>query len=160
MSVYFIAAPDFGLVKIGFAERPWSRLGKAQVDSPTRLILLATIDGGKAEERKLHARFADLRARGEWFRHEGQLADFIASLEPYAKAPREVVVKAIAASAGISQSYASFIYSGVRIPSVSLAIHIFRTANWLHPRLVGMTELEMQTFEKYDRWSSQMAKSA
>jgi hypothetical protein len=38
--------------------------------------------GDERYERTLHAAFADLRIRGEWFRFEGRLVDFIKALPP------------------------------------------------------------------------------
>jgi hypothetical protein len=81
MSVYFIEAPN-GLVKIGFSTNPWQRLGKMKVDCPDELILRSFVDGGISEERAFHQRFCSFHVRGEWFRLQGELRDFIDSLPP------------------------------------------------------------------------------
>lgn len=159
MSVYFIGAPEVGLVKIGYAEQPKGRLGKAQVDSPTRLILLAVIDGSVTEERQLHSRFADLRARGEWFRNEGALAEYIATLTPYAQ-PERLTFRKIAKASGISVSYLSELVTNAKPARIPVLIHIFRSSGWRHPHIAEMTEQEMQAFEKYDRWSPPAVKAA
>lgn len=43
--------------------------------------------GGREREAELHARFADLRVRGEWFRAEGALAELLTRLDPLPKPP-------------------------------------------------------------------------
>jgi hypothetical protein len=68
MPVYFIQSGDDGPVKIGLSKNPWSRLCKIQTDHdrPARLIRL--FEGGHAQERELHRRFAEHRMNGEWFK--------------------------------------------------------------------------------------------
>lgn len=97
MSVYYIHSPETGLAKIGFARDPLSRFRKMQVDSPTRLILLAVEDGSLALEKVRHAQFAGLRARGEWFRFEDELSDFVGQLTPFVRAPRKPLGGALGA---------------------------------------------------------------
>jgi hypothetical protein len=77
--VYFIAAGR-GAVKIGFAHDVESRLQALQTSSAEELVLLHYMEGTTADERRLHEKFAELRIRGEWFRHEGFLAEFIVTL--------------------------------------------------------------------------------
>jgi DNA-binding XRE family transcriptional regulator len=81
--VYYIAAPETGLVKIGFANDPEKRLGKIRVDSPSLIVLLAFENGGKDKEAARHNQFAHLRARGEWFKLEADLVEHIACLPAY-----------------------------------------------------------------------------
>lgn len=76
--VYFIQATVSGLVKIGSASDPGSRLRTLQTGSPERLRLLATMDGGEPFEREMHARFAADRSHGEWFYATPELLDLIA----------------------------------------------------------------------------------
>lgn len=59
-----------GLVKIGCADNAVRRLGTLQVGSPTELVLRGVFhtDDAPQFEADLHARFAHLRVRGEWFR--------------------------------------------------------------------------------------------
>lgn len=66
--VYFIGTKG-GLVKIGTTVNLPARLKKLQTGAPSRLILLACVDGGPSLEAEYHARFADLRRIGEWFRN-------------------------------------------------------------------------------------------
>ena len=73
--VYFIAASDLNLVKIGTCrDAPGKRLAALQTGSPALLDLISAIPGDRALEQRLHRAFADLREHGEWFRFEGALA--------------------------------------------------------------------------------------
>jgi hypothetical protein len=83
--VYFARAGEDGPVKIGHAKDVRSRLSSMQTGCPIPLTLLGVLPGGREREAELHARFADLRVRGEWFRVEGALVDLIAKLEPLPK---------------------------------------------------------------------------
>jgi transcriptional regulator with XRE-family HTH domain len=139
MSVYYIHSPDTALVKIGFAANPLGRLGKMQVDSPTRLVLLAVEDGGKEAEAARHRRFASLRKRGEWFAFEGDLKAFIGELPPFVQPERVRFVTDIAERAGISKSYASQMLSGQRA-SIEVILHVFTATGWKHPSLDGIDE--------------------
>ncbi len=151
MSVYYVLAPELGTVKIGFAEKPKSRFSKIQSDCPTRLILLAIEDGDETTEGERHARFADYRQRGEWFRHEGELLEYISTLAPVpAKVPS---LNARLIAVGISKTYASQILSGKQRPAISLAIHIFRETGWRHARIADLTEGQMAVFEEVDPWT-------
>ncbi|MEP2923813.1 MAG: GIY-YIG nuclease family protein [Bauldia litoralis] len=67
-------------VKIGMTRNVGMRLATLQAASPFELVLLASEPGYVQREAELHAMFADLRVRGEWFRHEGRLASYITSL--------------------------------------------------------------------------------
>jgi hypothetical protein len=78
--VYIIEAVGTGRVKIGhtMGGKPalMSRLAALQTGSPLRLVAIAVMAGGPVEEKRLHRRFRRLHERGEWFRKEGDLADF------------------------------------------------------------------------------------
>lgn len=87
MSVYYVHAPELGLVKIGHAGNVHKRLTMLQTGSPTRLVLLAVEPGGEKLERERHAQFEQLRARGEWFRFEGDLKALVEFLPPYVRQP-------------------------------------------------------------------------
>lgn len=79
--VYFIQedVPQ-GPIKIGHGWRVLDRLRGLQVGNPRPLCLVATMRGGKAAERELHARFKALHIRGEWYRPEPELIAFLESL--------------------------------------------------------------------------------
>lgn len=83
--VYFIQDERDGSVKIGRSVDPRGRLTALRCANGGRhLALRATMPGAAAEERALHARFGSLRIRGEWFRPEPELLEFIASsTEPW-----------------------------------------------------------------------------
>lgn len=75
--VYFIGTRLF--VKIGYTTNVWRRLSDLDAMSPFRLRVLLLARGDFYEEREFHTRFAKQSIRGEWFRHNGKLADFIAA---------------------------------------------------------------------------------
>ncbi len=85
--VYFMEAEtagDIRAVKIGVAGNPRSRVRDLQCGSPTRIHLLAFVQGDERLERKLHATFAPVALRGEWFAKVGKLRDFLYYLDGYA----------------------------------------------------------------------------
>jgi hypothetical protein len=82
--VYFIRSGD--CVKIGVATNPRARFSSLQVAHPSDLELLAVTSGGEAREKILHRRFQHLAVRGEWFRLEGDLVEYIADLKARAVA--------------------------------------------------------------------------
>ncbi len=145
MSVYYVHAPETGLVKIGFAEQPFSRLSKMQVDSPTRLVLLAIEDGSRAVERERHVQFSHLRTRGEWFRHVDGLAEHIASLPPVTMPIRRSKIggalgqwivshghtlQSFAKLAGSTQTTLSRICDGKQFPRRELMMRIVLATDW------------------------------
>lgn len=75
--VYFILAANSGLIKIGSAVDPASRLRVLQTGSPEPLRLIRTIPGGAELERQLHRDFAADRVHGEWFRPSEVLLDLV-----------------------------------------------------------------------------------
>lgn len=73
--VVYVGRRD-GLIKIGTSTQVDARVRRQGIE------LIATLPGGERQERELHTRFAHLRAKqSEWFREEGELADFVAELE-------------------------------------------------------------------------------
>lgn len=75
--VYFVS--DGEHIKIGYSTAPKIRVADLQVSSGRELVLLGTISGGLDTERRLHARFAHCRVRGEWFSPTPELTAFIAA---------------------------------------------------------------------------------
>lgn len=76
--VYFVRAALVGLIKIGYTgEAPDLRFFGLDGASPVPLERIGIISGDRRKERQLHIRFAHLRERGEWFRPEAELLDFI-----------------------------------------------------------------------------------
>lgn len=125
--IYFIQDAETRLVKIGFSNAPWQRFAKIQSDCPGELTMRALIDGGVAEEAALHVRFSAHRSRGEWFRAEASLGEFLAlqalPVKPSGRNP--FGPKAVADAIGISKSYASMILAGRQAPSLRVAAKIF-----------------------------------
>lgn len=86
-TVYFIRCTTF--VKIGYSLAPLKRLRQLQASDGTlapeglpvhSASIIATMDGGHAQEQKLHRRFAHLRHTGEWFNESPELTNYIESL--------------------------------------------------------------------------------
>jgi hypothetical protein len=73
--VYFIRCGEF--VKIGKADDLIKRFKGLRTSMPHDLELLMSLPGSVPEERGFHDRFAAHRHRGEWFRLEGSLAEFL-----------------------------------------------------------------------------------
>jgi hypothetical protein len=70
----------FGVyVKIGISANVDERMVTLQTPEPVQLYAL--LDGWLREEMELHKRFAEYRLQGEWFRKEGALADWVATLK-------------------------------------------------------------------------------
>jgi hypothetical protein len=79
-AVYFARCGD--RVKIGFSIDPQARLGILQSGNPEPLTLVGWMPGTQDSERNLHQQFSALHVRGEWFRAEPALLEFIASVTP------------------------------------------------------------------------------
>lgn len=79
----FKSEPRKGVYVIGFG--PYVKIGitlnieerMAQLQTPEPVELYGLLDGWLREERDLHKRFAALRLRGEWFKKDGELAEWI-----------------------------------------------------------------------------------
>ncbi len=71
MSVYFAQREADGLIKIG-----WSRSVKLRM-SAIRAKVIGAVPGERAEEKVVHAKFAHLRVKGEWFRPGEELLEYI-----------------------------------------------------------------------------------
>lgn len=66
-------------IKIGYSADIRSRLHDLQVGSPVTIEFIGAIVGASAaDERCLHARFAEYHAHGEWFEYGARLAEFVA----------------------------------------------------------------------------------
>lgn len=74
--VYFIRDED-GFIKIGSTSHVGSRLKQLQTSSRQRLSVMGSHLGSTADEKALHARFADDHARGEWFYPSRELLAYI-----------------------------------------------------------------------------------
>ena len=75
--IYVIRAGE--RVKVGFSRNVERRLREMQTHSPDDLELVLAVAGSPVLEHELHARFGDLSLRGEWFRYEQPIRDFVAA---------------------------------------------------------------------------------
>lgn len=73
--VYFVQLDD--MIKIGFAVEPKKRIRALQIGTPHELKILAMFEGNPRLEAQIHARFARLRHKGEWFKAGPALLKFI-----------------------------------------------------------------------------------
>jgi hypothetical protein len=91
--IYFIHDEQAGAIKIGKADNPRKRLVELQVGCASRLVLLAMIPGGDADEGRLHRQFRHLKVRGEWFRADDDLMEFAGTIEAKKMGPFLELVK-------------------------------------------------------------------
>jgi hypothetical protein len=76
--IYFIQDATAHLIKIGFTVGEIAdRIRALQTGNPAGLVLLGVAEGDKAEEGRLHQRFAAARERGEWFRPVPDLVKYV-----------------------------------------------------------------------------------
>ena len=78
--VYFILSEETGLVKIGVTTDLRRRVRALQTASPVELKLMGKIIGNRWREERFHLVFREYRERGEWFRYEGEVRDFVEGL--------------------------------------------------------------------------------
>lgn len=74
-TIYVVGFDQY--VKIGFSLDAKKRFLSLQDRLPVDLELYAQFPGTTSDERALHARFDNLRLRGEWFRKRGKLLRWI-----------------------------------------------------------------------------------
>ena len=80
--IYFILNYDSQAVKIGIAKNVKRRLASLQTSSPSKLELLGiiktkSVNNARKIEKSLHEKFAENRIRGEWFKTNVELLDYI-----------------------------------------------------------------------------------
>lgn len=78
--VYFLYSETTKLVKIGTSKNIRKRIREVSLASGLDVELLQVVPGGYKEEAEQHQRYRRLRAGGEWFRCEGELADAMGRL--------------------------------------------------------------------------------
>lgn len=92
--IYFMSPTDGGPVKIGRTDNLDRRREQLETHYGCQLAVLATIEGGKPEEREVHRRFKHLRlGRTEQFRPGADLMAFIG--RPLLVGPNPDAVEAI-----------------------------------------------------------------
>lgn len=69
-----------GRVKIGWSADPVRRLTEINVYCPLQVTLLGVIEATKEHEAETHDLLAPWCVSGEWFRHEGPVAEFVSML--------------------------------------------------------------------------------
>ena len=83
MIYYMISMCPHSFIKIGRAVDPWERRRDLNCSSPyeVKLLRVERSDNDVRYEKVLHARFAHLKHRGEWFKPGPDLMEHIASLD-------------------------------------------------------------------------------
>lgn len=84
--VYFLQCAETGRIKIGATDDLTTRVAAINSASCAPARLIAVVSGGKEVEGYLHARFAEDRVNGEWFRQSPELIE-IASAACYGRFP-------------------------------------------------------------------------
>lgn len=114
--VYFIRAAGMGLIKIGVANCVHARVRMFGQLLPFEIEVLGVIPCGRHSilEQSLHGRFKHLRTRGEWFREEPELLDFIAAeASPVPPRPRPTTMQRKAKNAKRREQYRARVSRGV-----------------------------------------------
>ncbi len=75
--VYFLKAEPNGPIKIGYSTNYISRIATLKTACPWDLTFLGWVEGNQNTERRLHRQFHHLRLKGEWFKPEESLMEFI-----------------------------------------------------------------------------------
>jgi hypothetical protein len=83
MKVYVAQAGKDRKVKIGTTGNIDNRTNGIGHSLVKGVRIIAAVPGGYDLERELHQRFKEYRIRGEWFRLEGDLAEYVAGLPKY-----------------------------------------------------------------------------
>jgi len=79
-SLVYFAQAEGGLLKIGWSSDVMRRVAELRKKSRQAVELLACFPGDKPDELRVHARFARLHVGGEWYRDDGSIADYLATL--------------------------------------------------------------------------------
>lgn len=75
--VYFILAVQLAAIKIGVTTDLLKRVAALQHACPDELRVLFVLPGGRKEEQAWHERFRAQHIRGEWFRFEADLFEYV-----------------------------------------------------------------------------------
>ena len=76
--VYFVGNKEYGFVKIGKSKRVEERFMELQVGCPFDLYLFGVYQNmGHYLEKHFHEKWRPYHVRGEWFRIEGNLEEFL-----------------------------------------------------------------------------------
>lgn len=83
--IYVVGNKEMNICKIGFTNNVFSRIGSIQTGCPFKLEIFCVVEGTIQTEKKLHAKYKDLRLNGEWFRYEGKLKESVENTESVIK---------------------------------------------------------------------------
>lgn len=75
--VYFMGNLKYKFCKIGYSNNPNKRLSSIQIGCPFTLEIIKTIEGSQEREKKTQKYFKKYKERGEWYRIEGELKDYL-----------------------------------------------------------------------------------
>jgi hypothetical protein len=107
--IYAILNKGDNVVKIGFSNDPYRRLGQIQTNTIHPLELLLTFKGDCTVEKAIHEKLKEYRISGEWFRYTPQLfsvlSDFMAIQFNAARptAPRNTITSSERVIAGYKE---------------------------------------------------------
>jgi len=90
--VYFIHGVGTDRIKIGKSASVLGRISGLKTSSPVPLRLVAIEPGYTELERDLHARFANIRSHGEWFRLTPELTEVIQQARRKTPLPKSTMV--------------------------------------------------------------------
>ncbi len=79
--IYFIQATVSGFIKIGYAIEPWNRIKQLQTGSSEPLTILKSIPGNKEREKEIQNFLIAHRIRGEWYKPDVEVLNFIRQLD-------------------------------------------------------------------------------
>jgi hypothetical protein len=74
--VYFVRNPNTGEVKIGRSYNPEDRIKDIEREAGCKLEVMIVLDAPDLE-KELHARFTNQRTKGEWFKPDQEMLEFI-----------------------------------------------------------------------------------
>jgi hypothetical protein len=80
MAVYFIQRPNDGAIKIGHTTEFKARFDALEAFTGMDLTTLCILDKDRKFEKEMHEKFNNIRLKGEWFKSDKLLLDYIDSL--------------------------------------------------------------------------------
>lgn len=141
--IYVILDKLTGFVKIGFSDSPWKRLAQVRVSCAGDLVMRAVTPGDMAAERALHSRFRQHHHRGEWFRVEGELDEWLRSFATPVAPKRRLYARTetltpldawmlesgtsnseLCARLRLSPAHVSMLRTGKRQPALEIAVQL------------------------------------
>lgn len=77
MTVYFVAAPDAGVIKVGQTTDIEKRFATLRTGSPCPLELITAVKYHAGLERRIHDHLQEWRSHGEWFFADKPVIEFV-----------------------------------------------------------------------------------